>query len=135
IDAQLEFGRTEPEHGDRVQIHHGTRESPARLAWLGGPFWQIRLEQPLVPARGDRLVVRQIAPPDTLGGGIVLDAHPRKHGPGREVLIRLERLAEGKPDEEPQPEPRTDPPPAPAPLSESALALEDQLKRAGAEPP
>src|SRR5205807_6259294 len=98
IDAQLEFGRTEPEHGDRVQIHHGTRESPARLAWLGGPFWQIRLEQPLVPARGDRLVIRQIAPPDTLGGGVVLDAHPRKHGPGREVLTRLERLSRGEPD-------------------------------------
>ena len=80
IDAQLEFPEREPEHGDRVQVHHGTRESAARLAWLGGRFWQIRLEQPLVPARDDRLVIRQIAPPDTLGGGTVLDPTPRKHG-------------------------------------------------------
>jgi selenocysteine-specific elongation factor len=96
IDAALQI---DAEHGDRVQIHHGTRESPARLAWLGGDFWQVRLEQPLVPAAGDRLVVRQIAPPDTLGGGVVLDPHPARHGPSRELLVRLERLARGEPDD------------------------------------
>jgi selenocysteine-specific elongation factor len=97
IDAELEFvPDADPEHGDRVQIHHGTREAPARLAWLGGRFWQVRLEQPLVPAAGDRLVVRQIAPPDTLGGGRVLDPGPRKHGPSRDALARLERLARGE---------------------------------------
>ncbi len=99
IDAKLDF---QPEHADRVQVHHGTRESPARLAWLGGRFWQLRLEQPLVPARGDRLVVRQIAPPDTLGGGVVLDAHPPRHGASRELLVRLERLERGETDETPE---------------------------------
>ena len=52
IDAELEFDAdSEPDTGDRVQVHHGTREAPARLTWLGGRFWQIRLEQPLLPAR------------------------------------------------------------------------------------
>jgi selenocysteine-specific elongation factor len=97
IDAELTFGPDEPAPGDRVQIHHGTRETPARLAWLGGRFWQLRLEQALVPAPGDRLVVRRIAPPATLGGGAVLDAHPRKHGPSRELTAALERLARGEP--------------------------------------
>jgi len=79
IDAELEFDPdAEPDTGDRVQIHHGTREAPARLTWLGGRFWQIRLERPLVPAAGDRLVVRRVAPPDTLGGGRVLDPAPRR---------------------------------------------------------
>ncbi|MDQ6606733.1 MAG: selenocysteine-specific translation elongation factor, partial [Actinomycetota bacterium] len=96
IDAELEFGEREPEHGERVQVHHGTRETPARVAWLGGRFWQLRLEQPLMPQREDRLVLRAIAPPSTLGGGRVLDAHPRKHGPGRELLARLARLARGE---------------------------------------
>ena len=98
VDAELSFvtADEEPEHGERVQIHHGTREAPARLAWLGGRFWQVRLEQPIVPAAGDRLVVRQIAPPDTLGGGVVLDPRPRRHGPGRDVFVRLERLARGE---------------------------------------
>ena len=50
--------------GDRVQVHHGTRETPARLAWLGGRFWQLRLEQPLV-AGGRRPAGR---PPDRAAG-------------------------------------------------------------------
>jgi selenocysteine-specific elongation factor len=144
IDARLELTE-DPDHGTRVQVHHGTRETPARLAWLGGDFWQLRLEQPLIAAARDRLVLRQIAPPDTLGGGLVLDAHPRKHGPSREVLVRLERLSRG---EAPAPETpkstgadaepavggsRSTPPHGR--LSSSALALEQRLKEAGLEPP
>ena len=140
LDAQLEFSGREPEHGDRVQIHHGTRESPARLAWLGGRFWQVRLEHPVVAAAGDRLVVREIAPPDTIGGGIVLDARPRKHGPSRDLLVRLERLSRGEPAEDEAPKADEAAPPAPAqappePLSSSALALEQRLLEAGIEPP
>jgi selenocysteine-specific elongation factor len=141
VDAELQFRPgADPEHAERVQIHHGTRESPARLAWLGGRFWQVRLEQPLVPAAGDRLVVRQIAPPDTLGGGRVLDAHPRRHGPSRDLLARLERLSRGEPDPEPagraSPAPRTPSEARPKiELSSSARALEERLRNAGVEPP
>ncbi|HUE25522.1 MAG TPA: selenocysteine-specific translation elongation factor [Solirubrobacteraceae bacterium] len=146
IDAMLEFGDREPEHGDRVQVHHGTRETPARLAWLGGPFWQLRLEQPLVPMSGDRVVVRQIAPPDTLGGGTVLDAHPRKHGPSRDTLARLERLARGERGDEEGDETSTGarghpdeagsgPRRPPGPLPTSAVGLDQRLKQAGPEPP
>ena len=71
------------------------------VAQLGGGFWQLRLERPLVPAAGDRLVLRCIAPPDTLGGGVVLDPRARKHGPSREVTARLARLARGEPDPPP----------------------------------
>ena len=143
LDAELQFGGEDPEHGDRVQIHHGTREAPARLAWLGGRFWQVRLEQPLVAAGGDRLVVRQIAPPDTIGGGRVLDPRPRKHGPSRDLLTRLERLSRGEPAEPPstaleravQTEPEPAAAPEPQPLSASALALAERLREAGFEPP
>ena len=131
VDAELEFRPdAEPEHGDRVQVHHGTREAPARLAWLGGRFWQVRLEQPIVPAAGDRLVVRQIAPPDTLGGGRVLDAQPRRHGPSRDVLARLERLARG--EEEPEPTGRARPAPADAERSEAPKAAVELGARARA---
>ena len=141
VDAELDFRpEAEPEHGGRVQIHHGTREAPARLTWLGGRFWQVRLEQPIVPAAGDRLVVRQIAPPDTLGGGRVLDPHPRRHGPSRDVLARLERLARGEEVPEPtgraRPAPRTPSEARPQrELSSSARALEERLREAGVEPP
>ena len=146
IDAELEVVDREPEPGERVQVHHGTRETAGRLAWLGGDFWQLRLEQPLVPMRGDRFVIRQIAPPDTIGGGIVLDAHPRKHGPSREVLVRMERLRRGEPvQDEPvqrgtgtsggtgqQGSPQHSPPDR---LPQSAESLERTLRQAGFEPP
>jgi selenocysteine-specific elongation factor len=64
----------------RVQVHLGTRESPARVVDLGAGRAQLRLERPLLARRGDRLVVRRIAPPDTLGGGIVRDQAPPRHG-------------------------------------------------------
>jgi selenocysteine-specific elongation factor len=138
IDAELRFTGHEPEHGDRVQVHHGTRQAPARLAWLGGRFWQVRLEHPLVAVAGDRIVVRQIAPPDTIGGGVVLDARPRKHGPSRALLTALQRLSRGEKVTETEPAPSPRPAaaaPQPAPLSGSALELERRLRHAGFEPP
>ena len=87
-----------------------------------------------MPAAGDRLVIRSLAPPDTLGGGVVLDPAPRRHGPSRDVLARLARLERG------EPEPEVEPPapvaaPALAPLDPRALALEEELRAAGHEPP
>jgi selenocysteine-specific elongation factor len=138
VDVALEWATPDqrPDGGARVAVHHGTRETAARLAELGGRYFQLRLEQPLVPARGDRLVIRSLAPPDTLGGGVVLDPDPPRHGPSRDLLARLARLERGEP-EPAAPEPPAAPAPAPtlAPLSAAALALEEQLRAAGAEPP
>lgn len=53
---------------------------------------ELRLREPLVLVRGDRLVLRQPSPPRTLGGGRVLD--PRYHRPKRELRSQaLARLA------------------------------------------
>ena len=139
VDAALALDPSDRpvQHGARVQVHHGTREAPARVAELGGRFWQLRLERPLVPTTGDRLVVRRIAPPDTLGGGVVLDAHPRKHGPARDVTARLARLERG----EPEPETAREAEPEPAreaeseQVSDAALAVEARLRDAWLEPP
>jgi selenocysteine-specific elongation factor len=129
------------EHGARVHVHHGTREVPARVGWLGGGFHQLRCEQPLVAARGDRLVIRAVAPPDTLGGGVVLDPGVRKHGPSNDVLVRLTHLARG---EDPPDEPAREGTPrrrerevaiAPPPLDAAALALEARYRDAGPAPP
>jgi selenocysteine-specific elongation factor len=124
-------------HGMRAHVHHGTREAPARLADLGDGLWQARLERPLLARAGDRVVVRSIAPPDTLGGGIVLDPAARRHGRRPEVLTRLERLRHGEADPAPAPAPTPPAPsaPAPAPLAPSALALEERLLAAAHEPP
>jgi selenocysteine-specific elongation factor len=137
LDAALEWGAQRPDSGARVGVHHGTRETAARLVSLGGRFAQLRLEQPLVPARGDRVVIRSLAPPDTLGGGVVLDPAPRRHGPSRDVLARLARLERG----EPEPDVVAGPsPPAPRPpvadvSSATAVATEEELLAAGLQPP
>ncbi len=138
LDAELVFEHPEPTTGVRVQVHHGTRESPARLTWLGGLFWQVRLEQPLIAAAGDRVVIRSIAPPDTIGGGRVLDPHPRKHGPSRNLVGRLTRLAAGEAEPARVQAPAvgpTPPPREPVVLGPSALALEARLLAAGYQPP
>jgi selenocysteine-specific elongation factor len=124
-------------HGMRAHVHHGTREAPARLADLGDGLWQARLERPLLARAGDRVVVRAIAPPDTIGGGVVLDPAARRHGRRREVIERLWRLQRGEPEPAPIAAPVVESPPGPepAPLSKSALALEERLRAAGHEPP
>jgi selenocysteine-specific elongation factor len=126
-------------HGMRAHVHHGTREAPARLADLGDGLWQARLERPLLARAGERVVVRAIAPPDTLGGGVVLDPAARRHGRRPDVLERLQRLRRGEPEPEPAPNaaPTTPVPaaPEPEPLAASALALEERLRAAGHEPP
>jgi selenocysteine-specific elongation factor len=131
IDAALQIG----DRPGSVAVHHGTRESPARLVELGGRYFQLRLEQPIVPRRGDRLVIRSLSPPDTLGGGVVLDPAPRRHGPSRDLTARLAALERGEVIEErPPPEPEK-PAVALPELTESALATEARLRAAGAEPP
>ena len=138
IDAalSLEPGARPLERGTRVHIHHGTREAPARVVPLGGAgYAQLRLEAPLVPLPGDRLIVRQLAPPDTVGGGVVIDAHPRKHGASPEVVERLRALERGEPvPMEPQPAEPAQAEPEEPPLDEAALQLASLLRSDGTEP-
>jgi selenocysteine-specific elongation factor len=83
--------------GRRIQVHHGTRDAPARVVLLSGDgLAQLRLERPVAARGGDRVVLRRISPPDTLGGATVLDPSPRRHGAGP-ATERLRRLREGAP--------------------------------------
>jgi selenocysteine-specific elongation factor len=148
LDARvgLEEGARPLRRGARVQVHHGTREAPARVSPLEGDavapgtaaLAQLRLEAPLVAAAGDRLILRQIAPPDTVGGGVVIDAAPRKHGARPEVVARLLALERGEPVEEDE---RTAPAASPAPgepelepLDDAALHLAALLRSDGGSP-
>jgi selenocysteine-specific elongation factor len=120
LDASLDLGGAEPP--GRAQIHHGTRETPARIVARGEGRWQLRCERPLIASEGDRFVVRSIAPPGTLGGGLVLDPRARRTRRPREP-------------EEPQGAPKPAAPAGPRPLSQAALRLEEWLREAGHRPP
>jgi selenocysteine-specific elongation factor len=124
LDVELSL---EPDAGDlggeRVQVHHGTRDAPARVVTLGAGRAQLRLESPLIARAGDRFVVRRIAPPDTLGGGAVLDPSPRRHGPhvpGQEAGPPPPEPGRGRPE--------------PSRIDRRALLVLALLRRDGAEP-
>lgn len=86
-------------NGERVNIHHGTRETPARLIHLDDEgLAQLRLEQPLLTRPGDRFVVRRISSHETVGGGKILDDMARRHGPGK-TTDWLRTIRDDGPDE------------------------------------
>jgi selenocysteine-specific elongation factor len=74
-----------------VTVHVGTKAVSARVA-REGPFAQLRLAEPVVAARGDRVVLRTQT---TVGGGTVLDPDP----PRRLEPERLAVLGRGDPEE------------------------------------
>ena len=82
LDVALEpLGEIPP----RVHVHHGTADVPARVARAGDGYAQLRLAEPIVAARGDRVVLRAGT---TVGGGRVLDPAPPRHAdPQRMALL------------------------------------------------
>jgi selenocysteine-specific elongation factor len=72
-----------------VTVHIGTSDVAARVV-REGRYAQLRLREPVVAARGDRVVLRTET---TVGGGVVLDPSP----PRRFDPARLELLAQGDP--------------------------------------
>jgi selenocysteine-specific elongation factor len=71
----------------RVQVHHGTATVLARVVRVGERWAQLRLAEPVVAARGDRVVLRAET---TVGGGRVLDPAPPRHA-SAERMAAVER--------------------------------------------
>jgi selenocysteine-specific elongation factor len=69
---------------------------PGETGWL-----QLELSQPVVAARGDRYILRRPSPGETLGGGMVVDPHPKRRHKrfSAETLESLEALSLGSPQE------------------------------------
>lgn len=71
--------------GDRLTVHHGTARIPARVVRVDDAHAQLRLAEPVVAARGDRVVLRRET---TVGGAVVLDpAPPRRVDAERDRLL------------------------------------------------
>jgi selenocysteine-specific elongation factor len=84
----------------RVHFHVGTAEASGRVALLepatagasAAVLVEVRLDEPVVAAPGDRYVVRGLSPLTTLGGGLVLEVAEAKVRRARpEVLSDLRR--------------------------------------------
>src|SRR5215208_5852230 len=120
VDALVQWDVEPPTESVRLHVHHGTREAPARVVPRGDRVWQLRLEAPLMPARGDRFVLRQVAPPDTVGGGEVVEPRARKSRRQKTEDRRQEPVASVERE--------------PEPLDDAALALAALLRADGAAP-
>lgn len=93
-------------HNVEVKFFSGAAETIAHVRLLGDRelaigqqgWLQLRLESPQAVDRGDRFILRYPSPTETIGGGIILDAHPehrwRRFKP--DVIARLETLAAGR---------------------------------------
>ncbi len=75
LDVTLE--ELEPIPPDaRLQVHVGTSQTAGRVVRVADRFAQLRLAEPVVAARGDRVILRGET---TVGGGTVLDPAPPRH--------------------------------------------------------
>ena len=96
-------------HNAEVKFFLGAAEIMARVRLLGEEelqpgeeaFLQLMLQEPVVGLRSDRFIIRRPSPPATIGGGQVLDPHPkRQHKRFNETrLDELARLLIGSPEE------------------------------------
>jgi selenocysteine-specific elongation factor len=96
-------------HNAEVKFFSGTAEANAHVRLLavetlaaGEESWlQLRLEKPLALARGDRFILRYPSPAQTIGGGIIVNAHPRKRWRRfqSDVIHELEMQLSGSPIE------------------------------------
>jgi selenocysteine-specific elongation factor len=94
-------------HNSPVKVFSGSAEANARVRLLshevlppGESGWlQLRLETPLALTAGDRFILRYPSPAQTIGGGVVVDAHAAKrHRRMRnEVITALEIRRSGTP--------------------------------------
>lgn len=111
LDVRLRLVPDAPqplEQNDPVDVFIGAAESIGNITLLdterlapGDEAWvQIRLAQEIAATAGDRLILRQPSPSLTIGGGRVVDAHPRRHRRFRQdVIASLETKATGTPRE------------------------------------
>jgi len=109
VDARLTLLPNAPtlKYGAQARFHHGTADATAKLMFADRDqlapgetcYAQVRLKTKIVPARGDRFIIRSLSPVTTIGGGLIVDPMPRKHGKGESHVRRLETLEGGSAEE------------------------------------
>jgi len=112
VDVSLRMLGSAPKplrHNTSVDFYSGAAQIPAKARVLGAKAiepgeegWvQLALTRPMALLAHDRFIIRRPSPGLTIGGGRVVDPHPRRrHKRFRpQVIERLEALALGTPQE------------------------------------
>ncbi len=107
LDVRLRLlpGAAAVRHSSRLHVHLGAGATVGRVALVDRArlepgaegLAQLRLERPIVAVHGDRFVVRRYSPPQTLGGGGVLDASPPARRRGARTAEALEAVDQAGP--------------------------------------
>lgn len=102
IDAEVSLLKSAPtlKHRASIHFHAFAAKTMASISLYGYEAVQpgstrlmrIKLAEPVVLVPGDRFVLRQPSPADTIGGGRVLDAHPEPRQRKALTLSWLEQL-------------------------------------------
>ncbi|HUS14973.1 MAG TPA: SelB C-terminal domain-containing protein, partial [Chloroflexia bacterium] len=94
-NAILDLFAGAAESSCRVTLLDAEKLEPGRAGWV-----TLRLLTPVPVVKGDRFILRQPSPSLTIGGGVIIDAHPRRHRRFDPAIIRaLETLERGTPEE------------------------------------
>ena len=102
FDAEISLlpGAPELPHRAHIRLHSFAAESVATVSVYGygsvpagaSRIVRLKLANPMVMVPGDRFVLRQLSPPQTIGGGRVLDGHLVAHTRRKTVLSWLEQM-------------------------------------------
>lgn len=94
LDAALEWLNADDIPGSRKQLfcHIGTAEMMAEVKVMGTPYARIWLSEPVLAFPGDHLILRRTSPAETIAGGIVIDAFPKRRMHRAKALARLHAL-------------------------------------------
>ncbi|MCC7431647.1 selenocysteine-specific translation elongation factor [bacterium] len=104
----LKSSKIELENRLRVRLQLATKEVFARVYVYGEKsikqgekkFAQLRLEEAVVCAKGDKFILRRYSPEITIGGGIIVDANPQKRKlSAKQSIETLKKLQKGTPTE------------------------------------
>ncbi|MGW8226280.1 MAG: selenocysteine-specific translation elongation factor [Anaerolineales bacterium] len=110
VDFHLLSDVSQPlKHNTEVKLFVGSAEILARVRTLGKDVinpgedgWlQLEMREPVVVIRGDHYIVRRPSPGETLGGGRVVDPHPKGRHKRFAVGLqeRLTSLSQGAPED------------------------------------
>ncbi len=79
-----------------VRVLEGDALAPGASGWV-----QLALAEPVVAVKGDRFILRRPSPGATIGGGMIVDPHPKRRHRRTDasVIAQLETLAKGTPGE------------------------------------
>ncbi len=89
-------------HWDRLRLYHGSREILCRVVPLDlekidqgqSGYAQLRLEESIVSKKGDKFVLRNYSPMETIGGGFIIDTIPKKHKRFDDDVIKSLKIKE-----------------------------------------